>query len=293
MDEREAATVIEGDAAATVADAAKKLKARSAPKWETEARDRLKAAIRRFSKPLAELVARDANEGDTRLLVTDFLCDGLGFDKYADLTTEYQVKGEFADYGLRIDRELVAFIEVKRVATKLSTRHLRQVEMYAVNEGVEWIILTNGSVWQVYHITGGLPMAVDLALEVNLLGEEPPAHKVNQLFYLSRESLKKRQIDDCGRPGGPPRRRPWPRCSSLTMSPRRSARNSGGRPVIGLTRSRSSGCSARRCFVPAAFKGRADAHQRETNSASLLGRRRITEARAARRNGDSTAFALA
>jgi hypothetical protein len=42
------------------------------------------------------------------------------------------------------------------VATKLSTRHLRQVEMYAVNEGVEWIILTNGSVWQVYHITGGL-----------------------------------------------------------------------------------------------------------------------------------------
>ena len=39
-------------------------------------------------------------------------------------------------------------------------------------------------------------MAVDLALEVDLLGEEPPAHKVNQLFYLSRESLKKRQIDE-------------------------------------------------------------------------------------------------
>jgi len=88
MDELEAATVIEGDASTTVTDAAKKPKARSAPKWETEARDRLKTAIRRFSKPLADLVARDANEGDTRLLVTDFLCDGLGFDKYADLTTE-------------------------------------------------------------------------------------------------------------------------------------------------------------------------------------------------------------
>jgi hypothetical protein len=106
------------------------------------------------SATVADLVARDANEGDTRLLVTDFLCDGPGFDKYADLTTEYQVKGEFADYGLRIDRGLVAFIEVKRVATKLWTRHLRQVEMYTVNEGVEWIILTNGAVWQVYHITG-------------------------------------------------------------------------------------------------------------------------------------------
>ena len=30
----------------------------------------LRAAIRRYSKPLADLVARDANEGDTRLLVT-------------------------------------------------------------------------------------------------------------------------------------------------------------------------------------------------------------------------------
>ena len=67
----------------------------------------------------------------------------------------------------------MAFIEVKRVATKLSTRHLRQVEMYAVNEGVEWIILTNGSVWQVYRITGGLPVVIDLALEVDLLGGEP------------------------------------------------------------------------------------------------------------------------
>jgi hypothetical protein len=66
MDELEAATVIEGEErAATLADAAKKPKARSAPKWETGARDRLKTAIRRYSKPLAELVARDANEGDT------------------------------------------------------------------------------------------------------------------------------------------------------------------------------------------------------------------------------------
>jgi hypothetical protein len=77
MDEPETATVVEGDASASVADAARQPKPRGAPKWETEARDRLKTAIRRFSKPLADLVARDANEGDTRLPVTDFLCDGL------------------------------------------------------------------------------------------------------------------------------------------------------------------------------------------------------------------------
>lgn len=172
---------------------------RSAPKWEVDARDRVRAAIRRYSKPLADLVARDANEGDTRLLVTDFLCDGLGYDKYEELTTEYQVKGEFADYGIRIDKQLVAFIEVKRCSQKLNVRHLRQVQMYAVNEGVEWMILTNGQVWQVYHMTGGLPVVIDLALDVDLLGEATLAAKTDALFHLSKEAFKRRLIDDLWR----------------------------------------------------------------------------------------------
>lgn len=172
---------------------------KTAPKWESAARDRMKGAIKKFSKPLADLAARDANEGDTRLLVTDFLCEGFGFDKYSELTTEYRVKGEFADFGIRLDKDLIAFLEVKRVNTKLAAKHLRQVESYAVNEGVEWVILTNGAVWQVYHITGGLPIVVDLALEVDLLSDSSGAQKANQLYYLTRESLKRRQIDNLWR----------------------------------------------------------------------------------------------
>lgn len=168
----------------------------SMPKWEIAARERMKAAIKKYSKPLADLVTRDANEGDTRLLVTDMLCDGFGFDKYTELTTEYRVKGEFADYGIRIDKDLIGFLEVKRVATKLAAKHLRQVEMYAVNEGVEWVILTSGVVWQVYHITGGLPIVVDLAIEVDLMGESTVQQKANQLYYLTKESMKRRQMDE-------------------------------------------------------------------------------------------------
>jgi predicted type IV restriction endonuclease len=148
---------------------------------------------------LTDLVSRDANEGDTRLLVTDFLCDALGFDKYEDLTTEYRVRGEFADYGVRVDKQLVAFIEVKRCATKLGPKHLRQVEMYAVNEGVEWMILTNGQVWQVYHLTAGLPVVIDCALEVDLLNDSKTTHKVDALFHLTREGFKRKLIDDLWR----------------------------------------------------------------------------------------------
>jgi predicted type IV restriction endonuclease len=180
--------------------------ARALPKWETDARERLKVAIRTMSKPLAGLIARDANEGDTRHLVTDFLCDALGYDKYEDLTTEYQVKGEFADYGVRIDKQLIAFIEVKRVTTKLNAKHLRQVEVYAINEGVEWGILTNGNDWEVYHLSpahkasGAAPngplIEIDLTLKVSLLGDDSPAQKVAKLFNLTREAMKRRQMDE-------------------------------------------------------------------------------------------------
>lgn len=172
---------------------------RTVPRWESDARERIKTAVRRYNKPLVDLVARDANEGDTRLLVTDFLCEGLGYDKYEDLTTEYQVKGEFADYGLRIDKQLLAFIEVKRCTQKLDARHLRQIQSYAVNEGVEWMILTNGQTWQAWHLTGGLPVVVDLALEVDLLGDGPSTAKSDALFYLSKEALKRRFIDELWR----------------------------------------------------------------------------------------------
>ena len=103
---------------------------------------------------------------------------------------------EFADHGVRIAKQLVAFIEVKRITTKLGAKHLRQVEMYAVNEGVQWMILTNGQVWQAWHLTAGLPVVLDLALEVDLLGEGGPTQKAETLFYLSKEAFKRHLIDE-------------------------------------------------------------------------------------------------
>jgi predicted type IV restriction endonuclease len=85
---------------------------------------------------------------------------------------------------------------VKRCAQKLGARHLRQVQTYAVNEGVEWMILTNGAAWQVWHLTGGLPVIVDLAMDVDLLGDGSLAAKSDALFYLSKEAIKHRMLDE-------------------------------------------------------------------------------------------------
>ena len=71
--------------------------------------------------------------------------------------------------------------------------------MYAVNEGVEWMILTNGQVWQAWHLTAGLPVVLDLAPEVDLLGEGGPTQKADALFPLSKEGFKHHVIDELWR----------------------------------------------------------------------------------------------
>lgn len=167
------------------------------PKWETDTKERIRGFLKKTSRHLEDLGVRDANEGDTRIFVTDLLSEALGYDKYADLTTEYQVRGEFADYGIRVDQQLVAMLEVKRVNQNLNEKHLRQVQSYALNEGVEWMFLTNGRVWQAWIVVPGLPVESHLVVNVDLLDENTPlADKVNALFLLSRPAMKRGIAND-------------------------------------------------------------------------------------------------
>lgn len=172
----------------------------SEPKWASTAREGVRTGIRRFAKPLQDLKVRDANEGDTRLVVTEILCDLLGYDRYSEISTEYMVRGEFADYALRIDNQVLAMIEVKRVNTVLAQKHLRQVEMYGVNEGVEWLILTNGAQWQVYRLIPGMPVSIDLVLDVDLLADDvTAAKKADKLVHLHKTFMLHGSLDEIWR----------------------------------------------------------------------------------------------
>lgn len=172
------------------------VKAKPDPKWETDTRLQIKTGIKALKKPLADLIAKDAVEADTRLYITDFMERVLGYDKYSNLTAEYAVSGDWADYGVKIDGNLIAFIEAKRIGQKLSDKHLKQVQTYAVNEGVDWLILTNAKQWQVYHLKAeGLPIQTDLVIDIDL-NESSPKDIENALFYLHCVSMKKKVILD-------------------------------------------------------------------------------------------------
>jgi predicted type IV restriction endonuclease len=170
-------------------------KGNSQPQWTLRTKNRLRSVVKQRTKSLQKLLEDDANESTVRLVITEILTEGLGYELLTDLDTEYANRGEFVDYGIRIDRQFVAFVEVKRPSTKLGGKHLKQVEYYAMNQGVEWLWLTNGHHWQVWHIEDQTPIQAELVFEVDFLDhEESMPRKIDKFFYLTKESMKREEI---------------------------------------------------------------------------------------------------
>jgi predicted type IV restriction endonuclease len=157
---------------------------------EEKAKDRIKEALRKYVAFLETAKERNFGEADTSGIVHDMLPDVLGYNKYQEVTQEYRVKGQYADYAVKVDGDIRFFVEVKAVGTALKPDHLRQVTAYAVNEGVDWAVLTNGPVWQVYHIAFEKPINVELVFEVDLLSADR-AGVVDLLYLISREAVLK------------------------------------------------------------------------------------------------------
>ena len=151
--------------------------------------DRAKSNLRRYQRILESAKARDVNESDTAVVVSDFLQDVLGYDKYEEITTEFAIRSTFCDLAITLGGTVRYLIEVKSIGTDLRENHLRQAIDYAANQGVEWVLLTNGARWQAHRLRFEQPIAHDEVFSVDLLDPScRPAELLQLLYLISRES---------------------------------------------------------------------------------------------------------
>ena len=153
--------------------------------------DRIKASLPRYQKILEQAKNRDVNESDTVTIVVDILADVFGYDKYSELTSEMAIRGEFCDVAVVVDDKVKFLIEVKSIGLDLKSNHLRQALNYGANAGIQWVLLTNGAIWQAHSIRFEKPVSSEQVFEFNL-GEMSArsAQDIETLFLLCRESLK-------------------------------------------------------------------------------------------------------
>lgn len=154
--------------------------------------DRLVAGIKRFIPILSAAKSRDVNESDTVTIITDMLADVFGYDKYSEITSEYVIRGTFVDLAIKLDGKAQMLIEVKAIGLDLKDAFVKQAVDYGANEGIEWVILTNGVTWQVYKVSFGKPVGADLILQIDFLNaNHKDADHIENLYLLTKEGLGK------------------------------------------------------------------------------------------------------
>jgi Type I restriction enzyme R protein N terminus (HSDR_N) len=106
-------------------------------------------------------------ESDTVVIVTDMLAEVFGYEKYSEITSEYAIKSTFCDLATKIDGKIQTLIEVKAIGLDLKDSHVKQAVDYAANQGVDWVLLTNGISWRVYHVVFAKPIAQELVIDID------------------------------------------------------------------------------------------------------------------------------
>lgn len=158
--------------------------------------DRFAATLKNFQAVATSHRARDVSEADTVTLVKDILSDTFGYDKYLELTSEQQIRGVFCDLAVKIDGKIKYLIEVKAAAIELNATHLRQAIQYGATEGIEWVVLTNATDWQLYRIKFGQPVDYEEVASFSLQSMNlKNIEDVKKLFLLCREGLTTDAMD--------------------------------------------------------------------------------------------------
>jgi hypothetical protein len=159
--------------------------------------ERLVAGLKRFQPVLASAKARDVNESDTVIIITDMLAEVFGYDKYSEITSEHSIRGTFCDLAIKLDGVLRLLIEVKAIGLDLKEQYIKQAIDYAANQGTDWVLLTNGDLWRVYKVTFDKPIGSELVMEFTLSQLNPKEEgDLEMLFRLSKEGWQKSALGD-------------------------------------------------------------------------------------------------
>lgn len=146
------------------------------------------------ARSMIEAVAKaDGNEAETRKRVDHVFGTLMGYDTFKHITSEYAIHGVgdtvHCDIAVKIDREETSapalLVELKRVNIDLTSKHLRQAASYAIDIGCEWVLLTNGKEWKLYHISFGKPPQTKLIDSWNIITDDLSilAEKFNIIGY--------------------------------------------------------------------------------------------------------------
>ena len=152
-------------------------------------------SIKDYKKKLLDKPLGELDESGTRLLINHFLTEMLGFETLSEVKTEYMIKGTYADYVIQIGGKRHFLVEVKALSLNLSANHLRQSINYGANEGIDFVLLTNGRMFELYKVLFEKPISHELIFSLNVSELSNLTGIADQLQYLHKDSVLKKGLE--------------------------------------------------------------------------------------------------
>lgn len=160
--------------------------------------ERISSKLKEIQKKSKKATELDISEAQTvSSVIKPFLTDLLGYDEFEDLTDQYCVRGTFCDICIKANEKPYIMVEAKAANVTLKDIHIKQAKDYGLNSGVQWIILTNGSEWQIYKIIFKQPVTEELVMSFNINElNHKKSEDITKLFYLCKEAIAKSEINN-------------------------------------------------------------------------------------------------
>lgn len=153
------------------------------------------AKLREYRNKYIKAKYADLDESATRLMINTFLTDLLGYAELEEIRTEHMINGAYADYVIQVDRKKHLVVEVKAIQIDLTENHLRQAVGYAANEGIDWVLLTNGRCFEVYRVLFKKPVTSKRLFAFDLRDLSALKDVSEGLILLHKRFLARGELD--------------------------------------------------------------------------------------------------
>ncbi len=155
----------------------------------------VRKGLRKFSPYLIKAQEDNVNEADTLLRIVKVFEEVFGYDPMTEITREMQIKDKYADIGIKIDNVIRLLVEVKAASVILRDRHIEQAEGYASHGNYRWVLLTNGVMWNLYHLTFEEGIERERVFST-VISPENIDNAASYLNLLHRQSIKNNLLED-------------------------------------------------------------------------------------------------
>ncbi len=150
----------------------------------------IRRPLRKMVPVLLKAQQDNLNEADTVQRLVMVLADVLGYDRLEEITREAQVRDKYVDLAIKLDGTVKFLVEAKSAGVDLRNRHIDQAKGYAAEANIRWVLLTNGVIWSLYHLTFEQGVEYERLFTVDLSVDELET-AAGKLCLLHRRSISR------------------------------------------------------------------------------------------------------